>query len=384
MIGQSQTIKTVIIGLDTTQFFSNAYYLDDLAKANMVEPKDVPRMFGLHLSGNMADYSYLDYTYEKAGFEETDSVRQEGRYGTILDISSNEYLGFIPLNKQQESLRNLIKRRSADYVVSINLYEILADTEDFKTGDIASHVIHYDLLDKNLRLVHSGKFEADTYEYGVYDLEWLYHDFALDLIFWIRTYESGEKDVFEQYQNEIDDYFRRGSSITRKNGIGLAAGGGMPYGGLGLEYSQLINDYWEWNFGAGWDFSGFNLGIGTRYYALGNQGKRTRPFAGLNFAFASGNKFTLGEEKDEFGTVINPLEVSKFKIYADLAIYATAGLNIKIDEELSIVPSVGYSFPFGRKAPTLLSGPEKEFRNNFAEFSAVGGVQIGITIIGYW
>ena len=378
---QDKAKEILLLGLDSTQFYSDAFYLDSLANAYALKPDDIPKMHSIYLEKALANYFFKGYYYLTLDRSTVDSIRSTMAFSTQFDKEIEEYLGIIPLTRDQSILQNEIAKQESDYLLSINLYEILALKDSTNFGDEVLHVIHFDLFDNNMKMVNSGKFQTSTTSYLANEMSWFYKDFALDQIFWIKAYENDPEKLEENYSKQVDSYF---NDITSNKYVGINAGVGMPLGGIGIEIGQLFKDDWEWNGGMGYDFSGLKLGGGIKYYVLGASGFGSRPFVALNYSFSTGNKFNIGGEKDEFGNQIAPDDVTWFQIFSDHAIHLRAGLNIILDKDLAINPTIGYAFAFSRKPIELLRGPDKNGRTNFAQFLAVGGLELGVSILIYY
>ena len=376
--------KILIMGLDTGQFYSNAFYLDELADMNGTQPEEVAKLYGLVLQQDLVNYQHDDFQYFSTSRKELDSVRLTSQFRTLSNAYGEEYLAMVPRSRDQSVLLGYIEKHDPDYILSINLYEILALDDSVKEGDDVVHVIHFDLFTKDLKTVNSGRYETQTNFYDTYGLDWFFMDMALEQIFWIQAYEKDPENMQEEYYDAIDRFYKSETSFEDMHAVSLMGGVGMPYGGIGIEYGKVFTESWEWGIGAGYDFSGLKFGLGFKYFVLGTSGTGPRPFIGFNLALATGNKFELGGETDEFGTQLDPDDVSTFKIFGDQAIYLRFGLNFLAESDLAISPTIGYAFPFSRKEPDLLSGPDKKGRTNFVQFMAVGGLEIGITITGYF
>ncbi len=381
--GQERNKRILVMGLDTLQFYSDAFHIDSLAAAYSIERSDVPKLFGAFLTDEIVSYDYDRFSYFSVFQKEIDSVRWDMDYVTLQNRLGDEYLGIVPYSEDQSRLLNLIEKYKPDYILSLNLYELLALTDSVNFGDSVRHVVHFDLFDKNLKSVNSGRLDMDTDEYDLYYLDWFYKDIALDQILWIKAYEKDPDDIQSAYYTELDNYFKQSTSISNRRVLNITLGTGMPYGGIGFGFGNVFATNWEWDLGWGFDFSGLRAGIGFKHYVLGASGLGPRPFVGLNYSLASGFTFNLGGEKDEFGNQIDPDDVTRFKIFGDHGLHLRFGFNILVDRDVAINPSIGYAFAFRRQEPEILSGPDKTGRTNFVRFMSFGGLEIGMIISVY-
>ncbi len=256
--------------------------------------------------------------------------------------NGEEYLGIVPITRDQSILQNEIVKQESDYLLSVNLYEILSlqkDSTDF--GDEVLHVIHFDLFDKNMKMVNSGNFRQVLHHiWSGDDMSWFYKDFALDQIFWVKAFESDPEKLVENYSNQVDSYF---NDITSNKYVGINAGVGMPLGGIGIEIGQLFKDIG--NERDGTHFKDLAKWKGLKIFIVpGSQIKVIQTIHGSSVLLIFGNRFNI-EVNRMNSELIDPDDVTRFRIFSDQAIHLRAGLNIT-DKDLAKILLLGMLLHF--------------------------------------
>ena len=378
---QTKEKKVLIIGMDTAQFYSNQFYIDDLAWVNNTNAGGVAIPYKNMLEYALFGYAETDFVFVRMPKLLEDSVHLHTAYRTVSN-ETEDYLGLVPKLPQADLVPEIAALYKVDYILSLNLYEILADT--ISKYDVGSrHVIHYDLFARDMKLIKGGRYIGRTYDVWPEYLTWFYKDFALDVTLWAGLHQAGKEITDATYTEAVAQFELDKFGLAGKKSLGISLGYGMPEGGIGVRYSQMKNEYLEWNAGLGWDFAGLKLSAGLQYYLMGFRYK-TMPFVGLNYAFASGNTFVLGDMKNEFGEIIDPSNVSKHQIFSDHAMHLGVGLNVIIAPQVSLIPVFNYAFPFARKQPVLLSGKDSDRRNNVVSALGVGGAGAGLNLVIYF
>ena len=374
--------RILLLKLDTNQFYSDVMPASELADYYSVRENEIGSLFSIYLASNILYVESDSFQYVRPKAPAYDSIRMETAYKTMGGKDRPEYLGALPLNSDQRPLKKALKNSKSRFFLSINLYEILATEQYNEWGDPVLHVIHYELFTSDFELISSGRYQAETNSIYPMDMEWFFKDFALDMILWSKASMKGG-DPVENYNTLSVELVESKYSIEGEDGFGLHLGFSAPYGGIGLEYLKTIGSNFDLNVGVGYDFSGFKIGFGSRYYMLGMK-KPIKPFVGLNYAFASGQNITLGAIKDEDGQILNPDEVSKYKVYKDHALHLQAGFTWIYMDSFAIMPILGYAYPFNRTVTEKISGPDLPFRDKMVNAMGVGGFFVGITFITFY
>ncbi len=60
---QDKAKEILLLGLDSTQFYSDAFYLIRLANAYDLETNDIPKMHSIYLERALANYFFKGYYY---------------------------------------------------------------------------------------------------------------------------------------------------------------------------------------------------------------------------------------------------------------------------------------------------------------------------------
>ncbi len=368
--------KILVVGFDTAQFYSNVFYLEDLAYYNNTTVDSVVDAYRGKL---LQTLKYLDH--EKYDFVIADSadhalVHQSSVYLNVKNDYDEDFIGLAASDSIKEPyLTDLMKKYNAGYLLSINAYDIYRDKppQYISYSTKTQHIIHYDLFNRKLNAVSSGIIPLTSSANESFYMVSRYEAFAEDIILRLKAYLTADDN-----ESTRTRYKELKEARVKKNwGLGLNAGFGSPYGLLGVHLTRYISPSVDINFGLGYGFSGIKLGLGTRIYIMKFESE-FKPFLAFNYSYASGNEFQMGGSTDEFGNQLEPDDVSNFKIYRDHALHFAGGMRYLIDNQ-QVLLSVGYSFPVIGNNPELLSGKFSKSRMNFVEAMAVGGLDITLT-----
>ena len=365
--------KILLLNLDSIQFYSEVNFKDYIYGVDTVDILEVARIYSTSVGNAIDYYSNQRRYYQLLGKKELNDIRRESRYMTLKNDEGDEYLAMVPLDTVQSALRAAVSIHQPDYILSINLYEILPhETEK----DKFYHILHYDLFTADLKMVKSGRFIAEDYNLFPQDLSWLYNEFALDMIFWTESFEkSGVTGDFEVYDSLRNEHKNPTPKLKKYYG-GLAAGFGGPYGGIGAEF-MMLQEYFDLNAGLGYDYMGFKIGFGFRTYLIDTR-RHSRIFGGINIAYNSGNTFVLGARYDENNVLINPDDISKYKTGSDVSIHFRAGIaNFTTDIGMMSF-TLGYSKAMRGTGVVKTQGDDRVIRDAWADFLGPGGLEISI------
>ena len=159
-----------------------------------------------------------------------------------------------------------------------------------------------------------------------------------------------------------------------KDGLGVIAGWGTPYG-WGIEYSHLAeNNRSDINTGIGISLSGMRIGVGTRYYLKpdgSNPYSGSSPYLGANLVYATGLSRLNVSVNDVTGV---------YKIPSDLALFVRGGYKIKYYKKLFLI-TIGYGIPILNNKVKYLSGSNSSNVKKFAQMQALGGLEISAMMI---
>lgn len=372
---QDQKENILFLNMDSSQFYSEVNFNDYVYKADSLGIMAISKAFKVVL-GNVIDlFSSSEFEVSKASLSETNSVRSQNTYRTLPDFNQEEYLGMVPTDSTQSELKALIAAYNASYILSINLYEIFPVE---KSVDEFFHIIHYDLFSSDFKVIHSGRFIGRDYALVPADIAWFYSDFIQDMVFRIKA-EKMDMDDETAYKKVKEQFLGNTSKKSTGTYIGLLAGFGAPYGGIGLEIAQTVKKF-DINGGIGYDYGGLKIGGGMRYYFM-ESGKYLKYFSGLAMAYNSGGKFVLGAERDDLGSIINPDESSSYKIASDWSLHARLGTAMIFEGEGMLMFTFGYSYPLKRSEPELTDGTFKKSRDNYAKFVSPGGLEFSINLM---
>jgi len=368
--------KILVVGFDTAQFYSNVFYLEDLAYYNNTTLDSVVEMYRGKLLQTLKYFEHEGYDFIVADSADQALVHQSSVYLNVQNDYDEDFIGLAASDSIDEPyLTDLMEKYEAGYLLSINAYDIFRDKppQYISYSTKTQHIIHYDLFNRELNAVYSGIIPLTSFANESFYMVSRYEAFAKDIILRLKAYLTADDN--ESARTRYEEL--KEARVKRNWGLGLSAGFGSPYGLLGIHMTRYISPSLDINFGVGFDFSGIKLGLGTRIYLM-NFESDFKPFLAFNYAYATGNEFQMGGSTDEFGNQLDPDDVSNFKIFSDHALHFAGGVRYLIDNQ-QILLSVGYSFPIIGDNPELLSGKRSESRMNFVDAMAVGGLDITLT-----
>jgi len=377
--------RILVVGFDTTQFYSNIFYLEDLAYYNNTSVDSVVEMYRGKLLQTLKYFEDKKFDFVQADSADQAIVHRSSVYLNVLNDYDEEFIGLAANDSVREPyLIDLMEKYNAGYLLSINAYEIYREKppQYISYNTKTKHILHYDLFNRNLNAVASGTIPLTTHANESFFMIGNYEQFANDILLRLRAYLTADEN--ESARTRYEEL--KESMIKEHWGLGLSVGFGSPYGLLGIHATKYLGSNVDINFGLGYDFSGFLFGAGTRIYMLKFESD-FKPFLSVNYAFATGNEFQMGGVTDEFGNQQNPEDVTTFKIFSDHAIHLGAGVRYIFDTQ-QVLLSVGYSFPFKDENPERLdnnpvSRETVRSRLNFAEAMAPGGLDITLTYSFY-
>lgn len=151
--------------------------------------------------------------------------------------------------------------------------------------------------------------------------------------------------------------------------IGFNLGYEFPYS-AGLEFSFLIKEIVDINFGCGMGMSGTKYGLGTRIFPVPN--RKVSPMFGVYLYHANGIK-SLNVNVYE--------EVGEYQITPDNAVLLNAGIRFRFGKGHYLVGGLGYSIPFEGNKAVYISGSRSSSVQSFANVFATGGFSINAGIL---
>jgi len=383
ILAQDKKARVLIVLPDSSQFFSNAFYINDLAYIVDKPPEEVFKPYLQTLSNEISLYKYEEVEFIRCQPADLKQIQENTSYKTILNPDEEEYLGIFSPEGKDSLMKSMAEKYMANYVLSVNLYEMLSDGPIKFYGEPIEHVLHFDLFTSDMGVVWGGKYSTVTDEFLPDYLEWFYKDFSLHTIFWCIAHKTNKEDLVQTFTGLRNKFEKEKFGFAGKKGIGVFTGLGSPYGGLGIEFNYNFNHSWDINFGAGKDFSGFKIGMGAKHYVLGYK-KLLKPFAAINYSYCTGNLLEINAEYDVDGSIINPDELSRYKIYPDHMVFLRGGVVILSKSGIQVSPSFGFSYPFAKSVPELVDGITTGFRKGFVNLVAPGGFDLGVAFYFYW
>lgn len=372
---ENQPAKTriLVVGLDTLEFSSNVFYIDELAYYNGVPVERVIELYNRTLVETIKKSAEMDYEFVVADSADKVALHLATEFVELEKEDGEEFVGIAPILNAGFGLIDLFKKYQADYVLTVNAYQIYSENppQYISYNTRTEHIVHFDVFDAHLNSVFAGKFSMTSFAVEAVFNENGYEDFANEALTRIRAYELSQetgKSPQEAYTT------LREAKYSQAMSMGLQVAFDGPYGLVGGYLAQMLGPDLEVNGGLGYGFSGFKIGAGGRYY-LDVFGLRFKPFIGFNYSYTAGNRFEIGGETDEFGNQLDPNDVSRFRIFPDHALHFKGGMSYRF-EHRAIMLEAGYSFPFKGERPELLSGNDSRSRQNFANAMAPGGLEI--------
>jgi hypothetical protein len=371
-----QPRNVLVIGLDTLQFSSNIFYIDELAHYNNVGIYEVVKLYNKRLMDVLREFDHDQYKFVIADSADKAAVHAVSVFVDLENDYGDEFQGIAPAEGHGQVLFDLMEKHNADYVLSINAYQIYhRNPPSYVSYDIkADHIIHYDIFNRALSNIHGGNAPMTSNAVEAIFMGSHYREFARGITLWLQAHEKSLEN-----NRPIKENFNllRDQKYINASALGLSASFDGPYGLVGVHYSRLIGRNVDVNTGLGYDFSGFKVGFGGSYYFRDIMNRRLKPLVGFNYSFASGNTFDIGGRKDDYGTQLNPDDVSTFRIYSDHTLHFQSGISYWMEYSMLSL-TVGYSYPIRGRWPELVSGKESAGRMNFVRAINPGG--LGITL----
>ena len=373
---QEKPKRILVIGLDTLQFSSNIFFIDELAHYNGVGVYDVVKLYNNRLMAALRDFKDKEFQFVIADSTETATVHANSVFIELENDLDEPFTGIAPAEGYGESLFQLMDKHQADYILTINEYQIYhKNPPDYISYDIkADHIIHYDLFNRSLTNIYGGRKPMTSNAVEAIFMMSHYKNYAKTVTIWLSAHEksiNNDLSVVENFKLIRDEKYINASAFS----LSVAFDG--PYGAIGVAYSRFIGRDIEAHAGLGFDFSGMKIAVGANYYLSDLIGPKFRPFFGISYALNTGNTFELGGSVDDYGNQLNPEDVSKFKISGDHAIHFTGGMSYWMEYSVISV-SAGYSFPFKGIRPQLISGNDSKGRLNLVNALNPGGLGISV------
>lgn len=377
--------RILVVGFDTAQFYSNIFYLEDLAYYNNTSTDSVVEMYRKRLLLTLKYFDDKKFDFVLADSADQTLVHRSSVYLNVFNDYDEEFIGLAADDSIREPyLVDLMEKYDAGYLLSINAYEIYREKPPsyISYSTKTRHILHYDLFNRQLNSVTSGSIPLTTHANESFFMVGRYEEFANDILLRLRAHLTADQNESPRTRyKELKE-----AMIKEYWGLGLSVGFGSPYGLLGIHATKYLGSNVDINFGLGYDFSGFLFGGGARIYMLKFESK-FKPFLGINYSYATGNEFQMGGVTDEFGNQLEPDDVTTFKIFSDHAIHLGAGVRYLFENQ-QVLLNVGYSFPFRDENPERLDNnpvnrETARSRLNFAEAMAPGGLDITLTYSFY-
>ncbi len=382
--------KILVINLDTSRFFSNVFYIDELAFYNEIDSAKVIEYYAFMVELGITNYQNDEVEYIFANEDDTKKVHDQSENVIMVDEKGQEFFAISGKpDSDPELLKNLMDQYNCTYVLTINFYDIYRENPPTEVYYYTRHdqILHYDLFDSTLQSVKAGKYSKASTAVEGFMLKWYYNGFAEEIRWWVLANEFKDEGatIEEKRKNVEVAMLREKIEVTGKWGIGLAFGISAPYGTFGLELTHQKDEYLDYNFGIGHDvFGGFKIGTGARYYPFGFH-QSVKPFLGLSYSYANGRIVTLGGQQDDFGNQLNPDDVSKHQIFSAHIVHLRGGASFILPNNGNrLTVALGYGVPLGSRRPEVVSGTPEQSRIRFVDFMAPGGLEISLTYFIYF
>lgn len=376
---QNRKDTILVVGMDTSQFYSNVFFKDEVAHYNNVGRDTLIDFYNTYLIEVLKRVNDDEFVFVPADSMDQELVQKRSNYLEVEKDDGSTFIGIAAGAQNPDLLKDLMELYNVDYLLTLNAYEIYRKNPPSFTSYATKtrHFVHFDLFDSTLTTIMSGKFGWPSYAVeAFYNVE-QYFEFGQDVL---RRVKASRLDEAGMTMEEKYNYVLQ--SVTKNAfGIGFQTGLGTPYGLLGIYLSQYFGNNLEITAGIGYDFSGFKYGAGGRYYFL-RFDQSFKPFFALHFTRASGNSFWLGNTTDDSGFVNNS-EASRFRIPADNNIHVKGGLRFLLGGNNALLVSAGYGFSFNQFDAEFLEGVRDEGRQDFADFMSVGGLDISLGYVIY-
>jgi hypothetical protein len=376
----------LVIGLQPTQFYSNVYYIDELARLNDTSAARATELYSQALVNVLGNYASDKYRFVAADSAEVARIHTRSTYVDWQNEYKEPYVALDADSVQDMAMKNLMQKYGADYLLSLNYYLIYRNNPPAYYSPVirARHQIHYELFDTGMRIASAGQILLTSNDARAQAMRQLYPRFAELLLSRLAIWEGNytARQARQQY------FLLREELIKNKWGGGFSAGWGMPYSWFGAELLRNLGRRWDVSGGMGFGPSGFKAGAGVRYYLL-EYGTGFKPFLSAHYAWGSGMTIRMGGENDENGNLINEEYTTQFRIPSNHALHLKAGFRwLRTNKAFMI--STGYGIPFKPvRAETIWNGSDVPAdvlsrRRRWADLFSIGGLDVGITYIIYF
>ncbi len=380
--------KTVLVlGLKVSQFYANVYSVDELAFLNdstgltRANAKRVIGTYNQQLLNAFAGFSSPQYRFIVVESQAAAGIHAHSNYVDWRNEFKEPYTSLESDSAQDLHMRNLMRAYQADFLISVNFYEIISGyTPTFLTPDIRTrHTIDYEIFNPNLAIVTAGRASLLSRDIRAASMQAQYRNFVQTVTERLTIAQtSRDKATLQQQYLTLQE-----KRLKNVWGAGFSLGWENPYGWVGAELFRNIGYKLDIGAGLGFARNGFNAGIGARYYLLA-YGKKYKPFVSAHLAWASGNKINMGGEEDENGNQIAQEDVSTYRIPAGTAVHLKTGFRW-LSHNRALLLGGGYAIPFGNyKAVWDEQTKESASRQRLADAFAVGGFEIGFTYLVYF
>ncbi len=376
--------KIIVSGLRLSQFSANVYSVAELAFVN-----DSAGLTNDNVSRVIRTYSdevvkaMTNYADDRFGFVALDSntvsrLHSRSRYAEWENVFKEKYTSLVSDSVLDGQMRGTMAGYGADFLVSLNFYEITANyypmyvTPYLKTV----HRIDYEVFDRSLAVVAAGRVSLASPDIRASAMGPEYARLAREIADRLEiALTSPDLPTARQKLRVL-----REKRLANAWAAGISLGWGAPYGWAGAELVRNLGRKFDVGGGIGFGPSGFKAGAGVRAYLL-NYGQKFTPFLGAHVAWASGLKFDVGGSEDESGNQTDPDDISNFNIPAGAALHLKSGFRW-LSLRQAFLLGVGYGVPFGRYR-AIVTGRQTTARQRTADSFAVGGFEAGFTYLYY-
>lgn len=377
--------EILITGLRLSQFSANVYSVDELAFVN--DSAGLTRQN----AGRVID-TYSDQVVKAlAGYDDTRfrfvpldtgsvyRMHRRSKYADWQNVFKENYTSLVSDSVLDGQLKAVMAGYGADFLVSINFYEITANYYPMYLTPYlkAVHRVDYEVFDRSLAVVAAGRVSMASADVRATAMQEEYNKLAREIADRLQIALTSPDLAAARQKLRVLQQKRLANTWA----AGVSLGWGTPYGWFGAELVRNIGQKFDAGGGIGFGPSGFKAGGGMRAYLL-NYGQKFNPFLGAHVAWASGLKFDVGGREDESGNQIDPDDVSNFDIPAGAALHLKTGFRwLRLREALML--GVGYGIPFGRYRAGV-TGKQTSARQRTADSFAAGGFEAGFTYLYYF
>lgn len=385
-VGATEPRTILVIGFSPTQFNSNVYYIDELAKLNDTTQQQAVFLYNQALLAALVTANFPTHRFVAADSTDAQLIQANARYSEWKNAYKEPYLALSSDSIQDQRLRQLMEKYDADYLLAVNFYHLYRSSppDYYVTTIKAQHILDYELFTSDLNTASAGQLSFSTKNSRAAGLQTKYQELAKQLLARLAIYEKN-------YPPELAEkkyLLLREQTVKNAWGGGLSVGWNATYGWIGAELTRYIGNRIDVNAGMGGGPNGFKAGAGVRYYLLG-YGTRFKPFFGVHYAWASGGKVNFGAEEDDSGTVTNEAEVTTFRIPSGQALHLKVGFRWLKNNRAWLLHA-GYAVPFDRyqaqlvESGSAVSNGTFRRRENWANLFTVGGLDAGVTYLVYF